>query len=136
MLYLLYMGNHPDLTYKDGQNPIVHLVSSLKDVFAYSEENRVKWAFTATNAGARYTQFYDDLSDLGEISWKAVRASDFRDPEVKEGKQAEFLMYDFFPWELIAGICVKNKAVCDKVKAALKLADHKPDVQVKSNWYY
>ncbi len=136
MLYLLHKGNHLDLTYRGGQGPIVHLVSSLKDVVAYLEKNDGKWTFTATNAGATYTQFYYDLSDLGEISWEAVRATDFRDPEIKEGKQAEFLVFDFFPWELVAGIGVNSPAVCDRIEAALELATHKPMVKVKSNWYY
>lgn len=30
MLYILHMGNHPELTYRDGQGPIVHLVADLR----------------------------------------------------------------------------------------------------------
>ncbi len=136
MLYLLHRGNHPDLTYSGGQSPIIHLVSPLKDVVKYCDQNDIKWAFTATNAGATYTQFYGDLSDLGEISWKAVSATDFRDPEIKEGKQAEFLVFDFFPWALVSGIGVQNQAICDRVRIALERTDQKPAVNVKSDWYY
>jgi hypothetical protein len=32
MLYILYQGNHPELTYKDGQQPIVHLQADLYSV--------------------------------------------------------------------------------------------------------
>ncbi len=136
MLYLLHMGNHPGLTYHGGQDPIVHLVSSVEDVVRFAEANDVKWAFTATNAGARYTQFYNDLSDIGEISWEIVQASDFREPDIKEGKQAEFLVFDFFPWQLVAGIGVKNRTVRDKVEVALESAKHRPTVKVKRDWYY
>ena len=30
MLYLLYMSNHPDLTYRGGQRPILHLEADLR----------------------------------------------------------------------------------------------------------
>ena len=30
MLYVIYKRNHPDLTYSDGQQPIVHLVADLQ----------------------------------------------------------------------------------------------------------
>ncbi len=136
MLYLLYMSNHPDLTYHGGQGPIVHLVARLRDVVEWTNNNDVKWAFTATNAGARYTIFYNDLSSLDEIDWRAVDATDFRDSEIKEGKQAEFLVFDSLPWELVTGIGVQNKTVSDKVKDILNSARHQPIVRVKKNWYY
>lgn len=31
-----------------------------------------------------------------EVNWKAVAAPDFRDPDIKEGKPAEFLVREFF----------------------------------------
>jgi len=136
MLYLLYMSNYPDLTYHGGQGPIVHLVARLRDVVEWTNNNDVKWAFTATNAGTRYTIFYNDLSSLDEIDWGAVDATDFRNSEIKEGKQAEFLVFDFLPWEMVTGIGVQNKTVSDKVKDILNSARHQPIVRVKKNWYY
>ena len=29
MLYLIYQGNHPELTYREGQGPIIHLECDL-----------------------------------------------------------------------------------------------------------
>ena len=136
MLYLLYMGNHPDLTYNGGQGPIIHLSARLKDVVGWANNNDVKWAFTATNAGAGYTIFYNELSSLDEIDWRAVDAADFRDSEIKEGKQAEFLVLNSLPWELVAGIGVQNSKIFDKVKDILNSARHRPTVRVKKDWYY
>ena len=136
MLYLLYMGNHPDLTYHGGQGPIVHLAAKLKDVVGWANNNDVKWTFTATNAGAGYTIFYNDLSNFNEINWRAVNATVFRNPEIKEGKQAEFLIFDSLPWELVAGIGVQNSKIFDKVKDILNSARHRPTVRGKKDWYY
>src|ERR1700687_1641277 len=32
MLYLIYMRNHPDLAYRGGQDPIVHLEANVEEV--------------------------------------------------------------------------------------------------------
>ena len=57
MLYLIYRGNHPELTYRGGQGPIIHLEADLSAVVAWANENGRRWAFTLSNAGAVYTQF-------------------------------------------------------------------------------
>ncbi len=34
MLYILHQGNHPDLDYSEGQEPIIHLQADLHDTIA------------------------------------------------------------------------------------------------------
>ena len=54
---------------------------------------------------------------------------------VKEGKQAEFLMYEFFPWELVEKIGVHNDTIRDQVIE--KLGDRAlPEVSIERDWYY
>lgn len=54
MLYLLHMGNHPNLTYRGGQQPIIHLESDLGKAVEWAEASARRWAFTLSNAGAFY----------------------------------------------------------------------------------
>ena len=138
MLYILHMGNHPELEYKEGQRPIVHLEADLNTSAAWADENRVRWAFTDRNAGARYAEFYNRLDDLDQLDWKAVRSTDFRDPVVKDGKQAEFLVYESFPWRLVERIGVLDQQVAKTVRSTLTLAgvEHQPTVAVRRRWYY
>ena len=136
MLYLLHMGNHPDLNYTEGQRPILHLEADLRAVVAWADQYHRRWAFTDRNAGTYYVDFYADLEQLDQVNWTAVRATDFRDARIKEGKQAEFLVYDSFPWELVECIGVLNAQVQKQVEAAITEADHQPEVQVKQTWYY
>jgi len=98
MLYLMYRGNHPDLSYRGGQEPIVHLAADLKAVTQWADANGRPWAFTNTNAALAYAEFYNNISDLDKINWDAVVSDDFTSPSVKDGKQAEFLMHRSFPW--------------------------------------
>lgn len=136
MLYLLYRGNHPELTYRGGQGPIVHLEADLRESVAWADAAGSRWAFTLSNAGAAYTEFRKDLAQLGEVDWAAVANNDFTSQEVKEGKQAEFLMHERFPWELIRNIGVRSESVCDQVLATLDASEHRPPVVVRPDWYF
>ncbi len=136
MLYLLFRGNHPDLTYTGGQRAILHLQADLQTVANWADKQGANWAFSDRNAGTRYTSFYNDLNDLGRIDWNAVNAADFRDSQVKEGKQAEFLMYQEFPWQLVEKVGTYDQMVADQVNQTLQNSTHRPVVSVERGWYY
>jgi hypothetical protein len=40
MLYMFYMDNHPEITYRGGQGPIIHLVADFKSVIQWASSNR------------------------------------------------------------------------------------------------
>jgi hypothetical protein len=136
MLYILFRGNHPDLDYREGQGPIVHLVADLRTTVAWADPNGVRWAFSDRNAGSRPAQFFKTLDRLDKIDWAAVTATDFRDAMVKEGKQGEFLMFGAFPWQLVEKIGVIDKQTEIRVNAALGRVGHIPVVSVERGWYY
>lgn len=134
MLYLIYQGNHPDLDYRGGQGPIIHLESDLMQTIRWAEAQGQRWAFTLGNAGTRYFEDRSDLNQLGEIDWNAVNARDWRG--CKEGKQAEFLIEHQFPWELISRIGSRSRPTYDQVLTVLQGVAHKPVVEIKPEWYY
>ena len=136
MLYILYMGNHPDLSYRGGQGPILHLQADLETAIQWANEKDIRWAFSDINAGTRAAQFYDDLSQLNDIiNWSAVEATDWRDAAIQEYKQAEFLTYESFPLGLVEKIGVCNNRIRDRVID--KLGDTPSlEVSVEKEWYY
>jgi hypothetical protein len=136
MLYLLYRGNRQGLTYTGGQRPIVHLVADLEETVEWANEQGVRWAFSNHNAGTAYADFFSDLDDLDKVHWNAVAATDFRDFVIKDGKQAEFLLFEWFPWELIKTIGVINDPVAGQVQAALGTHVSRPRVEIRREWYY
>lgn len=136
MLYLLHQSNHPDLAYTEGQGEIIHLESDLQSVIDSVNVTKRKWAFSATNGGAYYTQFYNDIRCLDQINWESVRAIDWSATEVKEGKQAEFLLYGSFPWKLVERIGVQEGTMRERVELALEWAEHIPIVSAQPDWYY
>lgn len=135
-VYILHRGNHPDLNYAGGQSPILHLEADLYEVVNWAEGAGWRWAFTLSNAGARYTEFRSSLDQLDQINWPAVSATDFRDPTVKEGTQSEFLVRDFLPWLLVRRIGVHSMAVYQQVMQHLQGARHRPQVEIHREWYY
>ena len=136
MLYILHMGNHPDLNYRGGQHPIVHLQADLHAVVEWAGCQERRWAFSDRNAGGRLANFYTGLDQLGEVNWTAVESTDFRDMAIKEGKQAEFLVHKSFPWRLVERIGVIDERVAGQVTQAIAEAEHQPPVVVERSWYY
>jgi len=136
MLYVIHCANHPELAYRGGQEPIVHLECDLHRVVRWAAANRQRWAFSLSNAGAYYTQFRSGLNQLGEINWGAVAATDFRTADVKEAKQAEFLIEKLFPWHLVERIGVHSQAIVPRVVSAIQDAAHRPIIEIKREWYY
>lgn len=136
MLCIIYYANHPELTYRGGQGPIVHLEADLCEAIEWCEAQEQRWAFSLSNAGAYYTEFRNRVEDLDEIDWSAVENPDFRSPEVKEGKQAEFLVHERFPWSLVRRVGVYSESVKQQVSAAIDGAEHCPPVVVRPDWYF
>ena len=134
MLYVISCQNHPELAYHDGQEPIIHREVDLHTVLKRARKEKKRWAFTTSNAGARYFEDYCTIDALDNIDWEAVEARDWR--TCKEEKQAEFLVERSFPWDLVEHIGVKSKIVQQQVNEMLLQAVHRPPVDVQTRWYY
>jgi len=134
MLYLIWMANDPELTYRGGQGPIVHLEADLYNVVRWADQNDSRWAFTLSNAGSYYFEDRSDLGQLDEIDWAAVQATYWQ--QCKEGKQAEFLIEHSFPWALVERIGVHDNAVRIQATRVMRGAEHCPPVEIKREWYY
>lgn len=109
MLYLFHKNNHPEITYRGGQEPIIHLVADLASAVRWATDNGRRWVFTDCNAGSYYFNDYADLNQLDQIDWNAVEARSWS--SCREQKQAEFLLEYNFPWHLIERIGVHSRAI-------------------------
>lgn len=140
MLYLIHQGNHPELGYRGGQGPIIHLEADLLHAVAEADRIGRRWAFTLSNAGSSYFEDRADLARLGEINWDAVAANRWSgsgiDAAVKEGKQAEFLVEESFPWHFVERIGVQSLTVYQQVSNLLSGAGHRPRLEIRQEWYY
>jgi hypothetical protein len=77
-----------------------------------------------------------DPTQLDLLNWEAIGSRDFRDLKTKEGKQAEFLVFNVFPWTLIEKIGIINGTIEPKVQAVLATAEHQPAITIEPSWYF
>lgn len=129
MLYVVAQGHE---NYREGQQPIVHLVSSIETI----RKTGRPWFFTDRHADLGYANQYDSVDKLGEVDWSVMPQRYWSDPEVKERRQAEFLVHDWCPWQAIEIIGVIDREIATRVEAAIAGAAHKPRVEVHGDWYY
>lgn len=136
MLYVISMANHQDLQYRGGQGPIVHLEADLQRVVDWADDNGVRWAFSLSNAGASYTEFRNHMEQLTELDWTAIQSNDFRQPEVKERKQSEFLVHGRFPIDLIERVGVRSSGVRTQAAQAFSVMAQRPAIEIRGDWYF
>lgn len=134
MLYLIHCRNS-ELEYQEGQEPIIHLQADFNQVIEWADSQNppVRWAFTSSNAGSKYFEDFNNVNDLNQIDWQAVQARNWQGQ--KEGKQAEFLLENKFPWHLIEHIGV-HPSHYTQVVNALRGQQHQPQVTIEPTWYY
>lgn len=139
MLYVIYRSQtspHPELAYQDGQEPIIHFEADVYRVIEWAQQEQVRWAISSVNAGAHYAVFWNDVAALQQLDWTAIQATDFRNPDVKERKQAEFLVYGRIPLNLFENVGVCTTAIQRETRRTLNAAGYQIPVEVRRDWYY
>jgi len=128
MLYVVANG-HDD--YRGGQDDIVHLRSKVSTAVALGQP----WAFTDRHAEVEHALFFDDLQHLHEIDWSVMPKRFWNNPpEMKEKRQAEFLVHERFAWQAIDEIACIGQEIAERV---LRLVgEDGPAVRVRPQWYY
>lgn len=136
MLYSIYSGNVAG--YEGGQKSVVYLCSPIEAV-----RQKVQWcASTGHTDITSLCTFFDTIEQFSLLDWDAIGSKSWgfphftQDSDLKRRKQAEFLVYKFFPWDLLTGIGVMDEDVRDIVQSHIKDADHKPKIAITRAWYY
>ena len=120
--------------YEGGQKRVVHLVSSVQSAVTVGQP----WAFTDRHAEPPEADYFENLDDLHRLRWEIIRANNWGGHERRPFKQAEFLVYDWFPWTAIEAIGVIEDTVAVEVSQILATFDceHRPPVKIEPGWYY
>jgi hypothetical protein len=130
MLYVLHRGH---AGYRSGQRPIVHLVSTVKRAIRSGRP----WAFTDRHADLRYARYFEYAEHLDKVDWSVMPVRRWGgNGQLKEKRQAEFLVHQWFPWACVHKIGVYNRQIAARVEEILISAEHKPSVKVELSWYY
>src|SRR5260370_1042643 len=95
-----------------GQSEIIFLVSAAEDVAA----RELPFMFTDGHAIISYVNHYNRLEDLPKLHWNVIKApywNNFVDGRCR--RQAEFLVKDRFPLELVQEIGVRDEEMRERV---------------------
>ena len=134
MLYVIHHGFIQG--YQGGQSKVLHLVSSVEVVQAKS----LSFFFTDGHAEQQISHQFGSSNDLDKLDWQVINDPIWHnissDTDRKRRKQAEFLVHNFFPWDLIKEIGVYDEQMKNEVCKVLNKSGCKSVVKVHQNWYY
>lgn len=123
--------------YTAGQRSILHLVTTADEIAAAS----LGYVFSDGHAIVNYSSFYDRIEDLATaIDWNIMKTKYWRDTDEdndrKRRRQAEFLVHQEVPWQLIRGVGVMDPAIADEVNEILQQFGQTMTARLRPNWYY
>ena len=135
MLYAIHHGRVEG--YREGQAKIIYLVTEVSKVV----EGQIAFIFSDGHPVMNYTIFYNDLRKLDQkIDWEVMQARYWSDtqeePDRKRRRQAEFLVYKYFPINLLTTVGVFNREILEDVTCINERFDYVIDCQIRRDWYY
>ncbi|MGC8605527.1 MAG: type II toxin-antitoxin system toxin DNA ADP-ribosyl transferase DarT [Desulfomonilaceae bacterium] len=134
MLYAIFQGNVKE--YDGNQERIILAVSTAQVVRA----SGLRFIFCNAHPIMEITEFFDKLEDLDKINWAIMRSKYWNDtldqPDRKRQRQAEFLIYESFPFGLIDELVVNTERAKYAAEKMLMEFGIKIEVNVRPLWYF
>jgi hypothetical protein len=136
MLFQLKTGRVPG--YNEGQGSLIYLQTTIQAVVAAGR----RFVFSDGHGIAAFTNWFDDLARLDKVDWDMVYQRYWRDEvndmDRQRRKQAEFLIHEFCPWDIMLDITVFNASAKARVETVLNgfPAEQRKLVNINTEWYY
>lgn len=124
--------------YKEGQDPLIYLVSSAQAI----EAADIEYVFSDGHGLATFTGWFDSIDRLDAVDWDVVNlrywTDTINDMDRQRKKQAEFLVHQCCPWDLIHEIVVIDASMQQRVESVQSAfpATQRRVVRVERSWYY
>lgn len=136
MLLRIHTGH--EVPERVDQRKIIYLVTTAQRV----AEAGLSFVYFDGHALSALSRAFDDLAELRRVDWRAVSARQWsrswEDPDRQRRKQAEFLVRNGLPWDLIQEIGVLDAGVARRVEEILDdfPGRHRPIVREQRGWCY
>lgn len=115
---------------------ILILVSSLRHV----AKQGLPFLFTDSHAYYQWSNYYDNLDQLGKVDWQLLQRRDFKrdpdDPAKFERYQAEALVHQHCPVSGLLGIVCYTEKMKMSIEQALAQRALALPVHARSGWYF
>ncbi len=135
MLYSAVFGGVPE--YAGDQDGLVYLVTSVERLVEFG----ASMVFTDRNATILLAEMTTDVAALDDlIDWELMKArywsNTVEDPERRERRMAECLVYRRLSWETVIGVATRTRARHDEARGLLAAAGCTTIVKVRPDWYF
>lgn len=135
MLFSMYMGNVP--TFSGRQDEVVYLVTSIARV----QKHSMPVVFTDRNATVSGAQYGTDPANIGDyVDWELMEATwwhnTLEEPDRKQKRMAELLVYSHVPWTLIIGVVAKTEERAWEASGVLANVGVETRVTTRRDWYF
>lgn len=135
MMYAIHRGRV--VTYSGGCEELAYLVTSVERLTALG----LRMVFTDRNAVLDAATFRSDPADLDAlVDWPLMRATMWAntesEPDRRERRMAECLVYSQVPWAAFTEVAVKSAGSRRKALAALLKAQPQLPITVRPSWYF
>lgn len=123
--------------YDGGQEPILYLVTDIRTIV----DAGCAAVFTDRNARIAYANFFaDPLLAYSQVDWKLMNQKWWNntdaEPDRKERRMAEMLVYEAVPFPLIGAIAARSESTLARVSDLLASVEHQPTLAVRADWYF
>ncbi len=118
--------------------PLIYLVSSVERV----QESGLSFVFSDGHPIVALSRFYDDAAELDKVDWQVMNSRYWKDTEEdvdrERRRQAEFLIHEALPWELVEFLAVKNSDLKRRLEQYLagEWPGRMKPVRVEPGWYF
>ncbi|MET9256659.1 DUF4433 domain-containing protein [Streptomyces sp. NPDC003717] len=135
MLYVISRGSVT--TYRDGQPPLVYLVTSVDGVL----ESHRPWVFSDGNCASAITRHFTDLNAMPSVvDWEIMAARYWNntadDGDRMRRRMAELLVHEHLPMTAVHEAATYDQDHAQQVRRLLREAGAELPVSVRPEWYY
>jgi hypothetical protein len=135
MMYAIEKGNVP--TYHGNCDELVYLVTTVEQVVRLG----LPVVFTDRNAVLGVATFSSDPARLDSmIDWPLMKATYWSnteaEPDRRERRMAECLVFERVPWAAFHGIVTRNQACANQAGKALSAVGASAGIAVRPAWYF
>jgi hypothetical protein len=135
MLYVISRGGVP--TYREGQTPLVYLVTSVNAVV----ESGRPYVFSNGNCASEITRHFADLSVMpAAVDWEIMAARYWAntadDGDRMRRRMAELLVHEYLPVTAVHEVGTYDDDHAYQARRLLRGAGAEISVSVRREWYY
>jgi hypothetical protein len=136
MMFLISRGGVEDRS--RNTTSLIYLVTSVERV----QGAGLNFVFSDGHPIVALSRFYDGVADLDKVDWQVMKMRYWKDTEEnvdrERRRQAEFLIHEALPWELVEFLAVKNSDMKRRLEQYLRKEwpDRVKPVRVEPSWYF